>query len=397
MIPGERRGRGVVFVRTLGSGSMDRYSQKLAEHLPVEKLDTDIYQRSAELKKIPALSVSSVRGFATDAHFVRRLRKLAASLVHLPNHHLARYGNLLRAPYVVTVHDLIRHFDAEGTRVFIHAPNRRDRLCLRLDYLGIRKAAAIVSVSETTRRDLVRLFGIPEERIFVVHEGVDHALFRPSEPRRLGYPYILFVGSEHPRKNLATLLRAFAALKREPRLRDLKLLKVGAPGGPEARFREQTLAVVRSLGLEREVVFTERVPDEDLVAFYSGAKCLVLPSLYEGFGFPPLEAMATGCPAIVSTAGALPEVTGDAAVKVDPHDDAALTLAIAAVLDDETLRRELRARGLEQARRFSWERAARETLRVYEALETIREEAKEPFPAPAPADRLAAASSRRLR
>ena len=396
MIPSERRGRGVVFVRTLGTGSMDRYSQKLAEHLPVEKLDTDIYQRSAEFKKVTTLSVSSLRGFANDAGFIRQLRKLAAPLFHLPNHHLARYGNLLGADYVVTVHDLIRHFDAEGTRVFIHAPNRRDRLCLRLDYLGIRKAAAIVSVSDTTRRDLVRFFGIPEQRIFVVHEGVDHALFRPREPQRIGHPYILFVGSEHPRKNLATLLRAFAALKREPRFRDLKLLKVGAPGGREARFREQTLTVVRSLGLEREVVFTERVPDEDLVAFYSGAECLVLPSLYEGFGFPPLEAMATGCPAIVSTAGALPEVTGDAAVKVDPHDDAALARAIAAVLDDEALRRELRARGLEQARRFSWERAARETLRVYTALETIREEARALFPAPAPADRLAAASSRRL-
>jgi glycosyltransferase involved in cell wall biosynthesis len=395
MAPSERRNRGVVFVRTLGSGSMDRYSQKLAEHLPVETVDTDIYQCSAEFKNVCLVSRSSLRGFAIDGRFVRRLRKLRARPLHLPNHHLARYANFVGARYVVTVHDLIRHFDAEGARVFIHSPNRRDRLCLRLDDLGMRRAAAIVSVSETTRRDLVRLFGIPEERISVVHEGVDHDVFRPREPRRLDFPYVLFVGSEHPRKNLATLLRAFAALKRDPRFHDLKLVKVGAAGGREAPFRDQSLAVVRSLGLEREVVFTERIEDDELVAYYSGARCLILPSLYEGFGFPPLEAMACGCPAIVSTAGALPEVTSGAAVTVDPEDVVALTRAMAAVLDDEGLRGELRGRGLARARRFSWQRAAAETVRVYEALEGARERRTEWLRAPAAADALPALGPRR--
>ncbi|MDQ3875455.1 MAG: glycosyltransferase family 4 protein [Actinomycetota bacterium] len=383
MAPSERRNRGVVFVRTLGSGSMDRYSQKLAEHLPVEMLDTDIYERSAEFKNIGLMSRASLRGFAIDGRFVRRVRKLGERPVHLPNHHLARYGNFMGAPYVVTVHDLIRHFDAEGARVFIHSPNRRDRLCLRLDYLGMRMAAAIISVSETTRRDLVRLFSIPEERISVVHEGVDHDVFRPRDPRRLDFPYVLFVGSEHPRKNLATLLRAFAALKRDWRFHDLKLVKVGAAGGREAPFREETLAVVRGLGLEREVVFTERIGDDELVAYYSGACCLVLSSLYEGFGFPPLEAMACGCPAIVSTAGALPEVTGGAGLTVDPEDVVALARAMAAVLDDDGLRRELRGRGLARAREFSWQRAAGETVRVYEVLAGLRERRRDWPRAPA--------------
>jgi glycosyltransferase involved in cell wall biosynthesis len=395
MTPTPRRDRGVVFVRTLGTGSMDRYSQKLSEHLAVETLDTDIYECSAEFKNVCLASRASLRGFATDRRFVRRLRKLRVRLVHLPNHHLARYANFVGAPYVVTVHDLIRHFDAKGARVFIHSPNRRDRLCLGLDYLGMRRAAGIISVSETTRRDLVRLFGIPEERISVVHEGVDHDIFRPQEPRRLDFPYVLFVGSEHPRKNLATLLRAFAVLKRDPRFHDLKFVKVGAAGGREAPFREQTLAVVRGLGLERDVVFTERIGDDELVAYYSGARCLVLPSLYEGFGFPPLEAMACGCPAIVSTAGALPEVTGGAALTVDPDDVVALTQAMAAVLDDEGLRNELRGRGLARARQFSWQRAAGETLRVYETLEGARERLTEWSRAPAPADALPVLEPRR--
>jgi glycosyltransferase involved in cell wall biosynthesis len=368
MTPTPRRDRGVVFVRTLGTGSMDRYSQKLSEHLAVETLDTDIYQCSAEFKNVCLASRASLRGFAIDRRFVRRLRKLRVRLVHLPNHHLARYANFVGAPYVVTVHDLIRHFDAKGARVFIHSPNRRDRLCLGLDYLGMRRAAGIISVSETTRRDLVRLFGIPEERISVVHEGVDHDIFRPQEPRRLDFPYVLFVGSEHPRKNLAMLLRAFAVLKRDPRFHDLKFVKVGAAGGREAPFREQTLAVVRGLGLERDVVFTERIGDDELVAYYSGARCLVLPSLYEGFGNPPLEAMACGCPVIISDAPALVEVAAGAALRVAATDHTGLAQAIRAVLENPHLHAELQDRGFRRARAFSWEQTADQTLAVYESV-----------------------------
>ncbi len=365
----------VLLVKTEGNGSLDRYSQKLAEHLDVETVQSDIYQRSAEVFNVPLLGAVSLRAIAADVQFVRELRR-RNRLVHLPNHHLGRYGRFLSAPFVVTVHDLIRYFDAKGLGPFIHPPNLRDRACLRLDYSGISRAAAVIAVSNKTKRDLMEHLGLPQERIFVIYEGVDRNQFRPTEPAPVGHPYVLFVGSEHPRKNLRTLLHAFAALKRSPRFAKLKLVKVGAAGGPEAPFREDTLSSIRELGLEREVVLKERVPEDELPAYYSGARCLVLASFYEGFGLPPLEAMACGCPVIVSSAGALPEIAGDAALVIDPHNATSLTAALRRVLEDESLRASLRERGFDRSQHFSWEEAARQTAAVYDfvrrAGETVR-------------------------
>ena len=383
----------VVFVATTGHGSMDRYSRQLAPHLGVEILETGMYQRTGELFGIPLVSTRSLRGLAADLAFVRRLRRLDA-VVHFPNHHMARYGSFLSAPHVVTVHDVIRHLDARGGECLIHVPNARDRIFLRLDAAGIRAAAAVIAVSEATKRDLVTHLGAPPERVFVVYEGVDHRLFRPVERRLLDARYVLFVGSEHPRKNLVTLLRAFASLTRERAFRDLKLVKLGAAGGPEGPFRDDTLRAVRELGLERDVVFTGPVDDEDLPVYYSGAECLVLPSLYEGFGLPPLEAMACGCPAIVSSAGSLPEIAGDAALAVDPRDADALAAAIRAVLTDDTLRADLRRRGRARAASFTWERAGAETMRVYDAVLAARRDGRRARPRPAASLRVRGARTR---
>jgi glycosyltransferase involved in cell wall biosynthesis len=266
------------------------------------------------------------------------------------------------------VHDLIRYFDLHGLGPFTHRPNARDRIYLRLDYAGIRRATALIAVSETTKRDLCIHLGIPEEQVFVVYQGVDHAAFRPLPGRPLDAPYLLFVGSEHPRKNLPTVVRAFAALKREPRFRELKLVKIGSPGGPEAPFRACTLAALAELGLESEVVFREGISDEELARWYSGAACFVLPSLYEGFGLPPVEAMACGCPVVVSTAGSLPEIAGGAALLVEPCDAGALPDAVRRTVTEAATRKELIDRGLRRAAEFSWERTARETLAVYAAV-----------------------------
>jgi glycosyltransferase involved in cell wall biosynthesis len=356
---------GVVFVATLGHGSMDRYSQKLAEHLPAVKLETDIYQRSAECFGVGLLSGAALTSFRVDVAFIRELRDAEAEILHFPNHHLGRYGVFLGRPYLVTVHDLIRYFDLNGLGPFIHRPNMRDRICLRLDYAGVGRATALIAVSETTKRDLCTHLGIPEDRVFVVYEGVDHAVFRPLPGRPLKEPYLLFVGSEHPRKNLRTVLRAFAILKREPRFRELKLLKIGSAGGREGPFRARTQRALAEVGLERDVVFREGISDEELARCYSNAACLVLPSLYEGFGFPPLEAMACGCPVVVSTAGSLPEIAADAGLLVEAHDAAALADAVRRTLSEEATRKELIGRGLRRAAEFSWERTARETTAVY--------------------------------
>ncbi len=358
----------VTLVATVGTGSMDLYAGKLAENLDVPKLYTDIYQRVAELFNISFFNPKAIRAVGRDWQFIRTLNQ-QDNILHLPNQHLGRYGLFLRVPYIITVHDLIRYFDYKGYSTFIHRPNLRDKFYLSLDYRGIKKAVRIIAVSHSTKRDLIQHLGIPEERISVVYEGIDHRLFKPTSRRLVDYPYILFVGSEHPRKNLGGLLRAFAILKSEGSFPGLKLVKVGKAGGPEAEFRKHSRQLIDGLNIAGDVIFTDYIAEADLPAYYSGAECFVLPSHYEGFGFPPLEAMACGCPVIVSNAASLPEITGEAALKVEPQDSNALAEAIYRVLRDKRLRQELISRGFEQAKQFSWERTARETLAVYRSVE----------------------------
>jgi glycosyltransferase involved in cell wall biosynthesis len=354
----------ITFVATVGPGSMDLCARELARRLPVPTLRTDVYQRAAAARNRAFLSAASLRSAAHGAAFVRRLRALDTA-VHLPNHHLARYALASKRPYVVTVHDLIRHLDCERDEALIHRPNRRDRATLAADYRAIASADAVIAVSAATRRDVIERLGVPADRVFVIHNGLDHERFRPGGERPLRDRYVLFVGTEHPRKNLATLLRALRRLKDAGAADGLKLAKVGDPGGGEAPFRARTEQLVEELGLQDEVVFTGRVPDEELPAWYSHAECMVLPSLCEGFGNPPLEAMACGCPVVVSDTPALVEVVDGAGLVAPPTDDATLAEALRALLGDDGLRAELRERGLARSRAFSWDRAAQLTLDVY--------------------------------
>ena len=354
----------VAFVATVGNGSLDLYARSLAERLPVRTLYTDAYERIAGSFNVSPLSRRAARDLAHDVALVRRLRRVGSAL-HLPNQHLGRYGRFLRAPYVITVHDLIRLFDMRAPAPLIHRPNWRDRALLALDYAGVRRAAGVIAVSHSTKRDVVEHLAVPEDRIAVVYPGVERALFRPVERRLFDFPYVLFVGSEHPRKNLGTLLRAFRYLAGERPFRELRLVKVGAAGRGGAAFRERTERAVRDLGLDGRVVLTGRLSDEELAACYSGAGCLALPSFAEGFGLPPLEAMACGCPVVVSDRGGLPEAVGDAGLIVDPQRAEALASALREALDPRAAV-ELRRRGLERASRFSWERTATETMNVYE-------------------------------
>ena len=359
--------REVTFVVTHGRGSLDLYSRELGARLPVPQLHTNLFQRAADTFSAPTLSGHAARGTLVDARLLRLLRAAGGPL-HLPSHHFGRYARFVSAPYVITVHDVIRLLDLERDEPLIERPTFRGRMLLGLDTAGIRRARAIVAVSAFTKGEIVRRLGIEPGRIFVVLNGVDHEVFRPVDRRPLEEPYVVFLGTEQPRKNLATLLRAFARLKREPRFRSLKLVKAGASADVTSPFRAKTLRVVDALGLRGEVLFTERLERSEFAAYLSGAECLVLPSLYEGFGLPILEAMACGCPVVVSNVTALPEVAADAGFLVDPLDPRAIADAVASILDDVRLREDLRQRGLARAASFSWDRAAEETLRVYDRV-----------------------------
>jgi len=278
-----------------------------------------------------------------------------------------------RCKSVITIHDL----------AFLFYPGILTKDSWRY-YSQVRRAArsadAIVAVSNSTKQDIMHQLGVPEHKVFVVHNGIspkfrhieDHRVVRDSV-RKYGieWPFILFVGTLEPRKNLGTLIRAFADFEKITPARSShdgdappRLVIVGRRGW----LCDELGAQVAALQLSDRVVFPGQVEGDDLVALYNAATFLVQPSIYEGFGLPPLEAMACGTPCIVSNTSSLPEVVGDAAVKVDPLDVQGWAKAMATLWSSVDLREELRQRGLAWSRQFTWETAARKTLEVYHAV-----------------------------
>jgi glycosyltransferase involved in cell wall biosynthesis len=275
----------------------------------------------------------------------RLLRRLHPALAHF-QHALPL---ACPCPAVVTVHDL--SFEREPSVMGL-----RERLIYRAAVpRAARLAARVIAISELTKRDLVEIYGIPEEKIVVIPNGVD-PLFTAEGPRPVG-DYALVVGALQPRKNPEAAIEAVALLGNG----DLRLVFAGPDRGGRAgaeRAAERT-------GLEGRVDFRGYVPQEELAALYRGAACLVFPSRYEGFGLPALEAMASGTPVVATSAGALPEVTGDAAILVDGRDPTALAGGIERALAD---RDRLVCAGLARARLYSWTETARRTLAVYREL-----------------------------
>lgn len=283
-------------------------------------------------------------------------------IFHATDHLLPRFKT---AKTVFTLHDVIFKFFPE-----YHLPLNRWFLTNAMPHF-LRRADAIIAVSECTKRDAMRFYNIAPEKVTVIYEGVNPALHRVDDLLRLAeiraryaknQPYLLFVSTIEPRKNIAVLVDAFKILRaREFRHR---LLIVGRKGW----LYQPTFDHVKQTGMSDVVDFLDFVPDDDLSALFSACDAFVFPSLYEGFGLPPLEAMACGAPVICSNASSLPEVVGDAALLVDPRDIGEIANAIARVLTDRHLCDELRAKGFIQAAKFSWERAARETLAVYRRM-----------------------------
>lgn len=272
---------------------------------------------------------------------------------------------------VVTVHDL-------GFRTFPEAHKALDRLYLDLSTrFNARSAAHVLADSQATRDDLVRFTGVAADKITVVHLGRDESLAPVHDAQRLASvqqrlgisqpgqpaaPYILYVGTLQPRKNLVRLVDAFAAARRQHP--DLVLVLAGRRGW----LADPLFARVDALGLQEAVRFPGYVADDDLPALLSGALCFAFPSLHEGFGFPVLEAQACGAPVLAANTSSLPEVAGDGALLVDPLDTDAIAAGLLRLTGDPDLRARLQAAGFANLQRFSWQRCARETLAVLEAV-----------------------------
>lgn len=240
---------------------------------------------------------------------------------------------------------------------------------------SIERADAIIAISECTKRDYVQLLGADPARIQVVYPGVEprfgpatDVAARDAVLRRYGLrrPYLLYAGSLGPHKNVGTLVRVFRRLKQARRIPHQLVLCGRAAWGREV------VEAAEDLIATGECVVVDFIPAADVPHLYQGADAFVFLSLYEGFGLPPLEAMASGIPVVVSNAGSLPEVVGNAALQVAPTDDEAIEGAIYRVATDSALRADLSARGLRQAARFSWQETARQTLKVFAATRGAR-------------------------
>lgn len=299
----------------------------------------------------------------------RLLHKLDADLVH----GLVNVLPLATAvPGIVTVHDLsflhLPHLFPPAKRLYLSA------LCRA----SVRKAAAVIAVSRQTADDVVRCFGAPPAAVTVAHNGVD-ARFVPGAPAESaafrvakGLParYLLFLGTLEPRKNLETLLRAYARWRTQaaPADQDVRLVIAGGKGW----FYDAIFAHTAALGLQDSVLFPGYVPDAELPDWYRAALGFVYPSVFEGFGLPVLEAMACGAPVLCSDIPSLREVAGKSALLAPPHDVEAWVAGLALLAGQPALRADLRHRGPAQSARFTWRAAAQTTLDVYRRTLALR-------------------------
>jgi glycosyltransferase involved in cell wall biosynthesis len=305
--------------------------------------------------------------FWEQVDIVRHCHRESIDLLHSPYFSAPLF---LPAKTVVTVHDVIP----------LVMPKYRERPQSRMytDFVAftVRRADAIITVSQYSKQDIVRMLKIPEERIHVIGNAVDSS-YRPITDKRLidsvrerygiGPKYLLYFGGFDIRKNVERVLQAYAALP-ESIQEEYQLViagrlhLLGHPLYPDPR------PLIQELGLDERVVMTGQIREQDKAPLYSAAALYLFPSLYEGFGIPVLEAMACGAAVVTSSITALPEVVGDAARLVDPYSVEAITEAMTELLEDDALRNSLRERALERARHFSWQRVAEQTLDVYNRL-----------------------------
>lgn len=225
----------------------------------------------------------------------------------------------------------------------------------KMIYAAVANACRIITISHFSAGEIIKYAGGKREKIEVIYLGGDHAIFKDEIP--LPEKFVLFVGNVKPHKNLRNLVKAFSKLVQNKGFEEYKLVIVG---------KKEGFIHGDALDPAPFVVFTGVVADEELVSIYQRASLLVLPSLYEGFGLPPLEAMRWECPVIVSRAGSLPEVCGDAVVYIDPYDKDDICQAMGRTLSSEQLRRELKVKGKERSQLFTWEKSAADHLRCIE-------------------------------
>ncbi len=289
------------------------------------------------------------------------LLRARVDLFHAPHYVVSP---LTTCPYVVTIHDCIH------LRFPQYLPNRAAHLYARtVMSLAARRARRVLTVSQASKDDILHYLGVPAAKVEVIYNAIDERvaaaptpedITRVSQRFQLTSPYILYTGNIKPHKNVDRLIEAYSILRRRG-YEQVKLLVIGDEISKYPNLRR----LVHRFQLHQHVRFFGFVPEATLAVLYRMASMFVFPSLCEGFGLPPLEAMAAGVPVITSNVSSLPEVVGDAAILIDPMDAGAIADAMARLLDDDALRRDLIRRGHERVRAFSWARSVARVRQVY--------------------------------
>ncbi len=302
--------------------------------------------------------IYSLREQVRGSYLCNRYRR-RFDLFHFPHYNIPWLSDV---PLVVTCHDLIHllfpQYFTKHKVVFARSLLKR----------AVRQAKIIITVSEHTRQDLSRFFPQAENKSRVVYHGVDKDFKPLSEEDVLRFKeqqkiddFLLYVGNCKPHKNLSRLIMAYVKVKSQ--YRGLKLVILSQTG-----YNKDVAGAILKAGVERDVVWCQTADTHDLTAYYNAARLLLFPSLYEGFGLPPLEAMACGTPVVASNVSSIPEVVGDAAILVEPDDVDSIAAGIEQGLSDSGLRERLRLAGLKRAKGFSWGKTAEETWRIYQEV-----------------------------
>lgn len=363
--------RGAVWFRGTGIGT---YTYQLVKNLirlnnrheylvfcPEDSRDLIEYRPGITWQKVP----ENPDWFAEQAYMMQIMRQAGMDVYHLPQNGL-NLPKYVHQPVVVTLHDVIPYLLPQTCN-----PSFRRRFLAQMPGI-VERASLLITVSHYSKRDIVRVLGVPPEKVVVIYAAPEPIYVPlPQEVSREYLarkyhtgptPFILYIGGFSPRKNVGSLLQAFARCQKD--LPSGMMLVLVGKRTPEV---ETLLQLARVLGINDKVIYPGYVPVGDLPHFYSAAAIFVYPSIYEGFGMPPLEAMACATPTIVSNTASLPEVVGDGALQVSPYDVKELAGAIVQVTQDSRLADRLRRKGKERACQFSWQQAAMETVLVYQA------------------------------
>lgn len=307
--------------------------------------------------------------FREQIHVPWVLHRERPDVFHAPHYVLPP---AVRCRSVVTIHDCIHLMFPQ------YLPNKAAYAYARASmWNAVRRSHRILTVSEASKRDILHFFNVPPEKVVVVYNSIDERFWvepkeedvaRVRERYQLDHQFVLYVGNIKPHKNLVRLIEAFDELRKRGGYDELKLLIIGDEISKLPALRR----AVHSHKLHKHVRFLGYLPDDTLAILYRLAAVFVFPSLYEGFGLPPLEAMASGAPVVTSNVSSLPEVAGDAAVLVDPYDVGSIVDGMSRVLTDPVLAQDLRVRGLVRAREFSWERSVARTYELYKEVAGLR-------------------------